>query len=77
MGGEAGSLQGWLRDIAGQTKSLIEEIDTADLIVMVSSAGEDAEAALLIGEACAVRRITTVGLVLQGSETPEEATSRT
>lgn len=76
-GGEPGSLQGWLRDVAGQTKDLIQEIDTADLVVMVSSAGEDAEAALLIGEACAVRRITTIGLVVQGPMTSEEETSRT
>lgn len=77
MGGGAGSLQGWLRDVAGQTRNLLEEIDSADLVVMVSSAGEDAEAALLIGEACAVRRITTIGLVVQGPTTSEEETSRT
>ena len=70
-------MQAWLRDIAGQTKSLIEEIDAADLVVMVSSAGEDAQAALLIGEACAVRKVTTICLILQDPTTSDEDTSRT
>jgi hypothetical protein len=75
--GEPGSVQAWLRDIAGQTKNLIEEIDTADLVVMVASAGADAQAALLIGEACTVRKVTTIGLVMQGPETSDDETSRT
>jgi hypothetical protein len=44
---------------------------------MVSSAGADAQAALLIGEACAVRKVTTIGLVVQGPETSDDETSRT
>jgi hypothetical protein len=74
---ETASVQAWLRDIAGQTKSLIAEIDSADLVVMVSSAGSDAQPALLIGEACAVRNVTTIGLVLQSPTTTDEETSRT
>ena len=68
---------GRLRDIAGQTKNLIEEIDTADLVVMVSAAGSDSQAALLIGEACAVRKVTTIGLIVQKPTTTDEETSRT
>jgi hypothetical protein len=75
--GESASMEAWLRDIAGQTKNLIEEIDTADLVVMVASAGSDAQAALLIGEACAVRKVTTIGLIVQGPATTDEETSRT
>jgi len=75
--GESVSVEAWLRDIAGQTKNLIEEIDTADLVVMVSSAGSDAQAALLIGEACLVRRVTTICLIVQNPETTDEETSRT
>jgi hypothetical protein len=72
---ETGSVEAWLRDIAGQTKNLIEEIETADVVVMVSAA--DAQAALLIGEACAVRKTTVIGLVLQTPSTTDEETSRT
>lgn len=71
------SLQAWLSDIAGQTKNLIDEVDSADLIVMVCKAGSAAQAALLIGEACAVRNVTTIGLVLQDSETTDDETSYT
>lgn len=74
---ESESVQAWLRDIAGQTKSLIEEIDSADLVVMVCKAGSDAQAALLLGEACAVRKVTTIGLILQGPNTTDEETSHT
>jgi len=75
--GESASMEAWLRDIAGQTKNLIEEIDSADLVVMVASAGSDAQAALLIGEACAVRNVTTIGLIVQRPTTTDEETSRT
>jgi hypothetical protein len=30
------SMQGWLSDLAGRTKDLVDEIDTADLVVMVA-----------------------------------------
>jgi len=58
------SMQGWLKDLAGRTKSLVEEIDTADLVVMVAASGENAEAAAIIAEACAVKHVTTTALVL-------------
>jgi len=74
---ESASVQAWLRDIAGQTTDLIEEIDSADLVVMVCRAGGDAQAALLIGEACAVHNKTTIGLVLQDQHTTDEETSKT
>ena len=45
------SLGGWLNDLAGRTKNLVEEIAAADLVVMVASAGENAAAAI-VGEAC-------------------------
>jgi hypothetical protein len=74
---ESASVQAWLRDIAGQTTGLIEEIDSADLVVMICRAGSDAQAALLIGEACAVHNKTTIGLVLQDQHTTDEETSAT
>lgn len=74
---DSGGVQAWLRDIAGQTRTLIGEIDSADLIVMVCRAGSDPQASILIGEACAVRRVTTVALVLQDATTTDEQMSRT
>ena len=72
---EAFSMQGWLSDLAGRTKDLIDEIASADLIVMVAAAGHDAGAAAIIGEACQARGVMTTGLVL-GSEA-DESSART
>ena len=37
--GEGWSIKAWLSDLAGRTKALVEEVNAADLVVMVSSAG--------------------------------------
>jgi hypothetical protein len=66
------SMQGWLSDLAGRAKNMVDEINGADLVVMVTTAGEDAPAASLIGEACAGRRIMTTTLIL-GSESKSDA----
>ena len=49
--GESFSMTGWLSDVAGRTTDLINEVDTADLVVMVATAGENASAAAIIGGA--------------------------
>jgi len=71
------SLSGWLSDLAGRTKNLVEEIETADLVVMVATAGEQAHAASLIGEACSLKRVMTTGLILGSAESSDEALSKT
>ena len=71
------SMQGWLSDLAGRTRNLLDEVATADLMVMVASAGHDAQAAALIGEACAARHVMTTGLVLGSEPASELAASRT
>lgn len=65
------SMQGWLSDLAGRTKDLVDEIDSADLVVMVATAGEDAQAASLIGEVCSAKQVTTTVLVVTRAETPD------
>jgi hypothetical protein len=74
---EDSSIKAWLSDIAGHTKDLIAEINEADFVVMVANAGEDAQGASLIGEACQARNVTTIGLIVQSPETTEEDLSRT
>ncbi len=71
------SMQGWLSDLAGRTKDLIDEVDSADLVVMVATAGENAQAAALIGEACSLKRITTTGLIVGGASATDEMLSKT
>ncbi len=71
------SIKAWLSDIAGHTRDLIAEIGEANFVVMVATAGEDAQGASIIGEACLARSVTTIGLVVQSPETSEEDLART
>ncbi len=75
--GRGFSMQGWLSDLAGRTKDLIDEVDSADLVVMVATAGENAQAAALIGEACSLKRVNTTGLILGGASATDEMLSKT
>jgi hypothetical protein len=75
--GSGFSMQGWLSDLAGRTKDLIDEVASADLVVMVASAGESAQAAALIGEACSLKRVNTTGLILGGAAATDELLSKT
>jgi hypothetical protein len=70
-------MSGWLSDLAGHARNLADEIAAADQVVMVATAGENAEAASIIGEACSVRRIMTTGLILAAASASDEALSRT
>lgn len=56
---------------------LVEEVPTADLVVMVVSAGADAHAAAIIGEACSRHRVMTTTLVVCGASDTDEALSKT
>lgn len=71
------SMTGWFRDLAGHTKSLLDEIASADHVVMVACAGSSAESASIIGEACSLKRIMTTGLIVSAPATPDEVLSRT
>ena len=67
----------WLSDLAGRTKDLVDELDTADLVAMVATAGEAVPVASVIGEACSTQRVTTIAFVLGSTSTPPQALSRT
>ena len=76
-GGEGWSIKAWLSDLAGRTKALVEEVATADLVVMVSSAGTCAQAAAVIGEACAVRKVMTMALIIGSEQRSNDELSKT
>lgn len=57
--------------------TLVDEVPTADLVVMVASAGADAHAAAIIGEACSVHRVMTTTLVVRAAAATDEALSKT
>ena len=71
------SMQGWLSDLAGRTKDLVDEVNTADLVVIVATAGENAQAASLIGEACSLKRVNTTALVVGHASKSDEELSKT
>jgi len=75
--GEPFSVTGWLSDLAGRTKDLMDVVGSADLVVMVAAAGENAQAAALIGEACSARRIMTTALIVGSEAKSDEALSKT
>jgi hypothetical protein len=75
--GKTFSMQGWLSDLAGRTKDLMNEVSTADLVVMVASSGENAQVAGLIGEACSARHVMTTALILGSDATSDEALAKT
>lgn len=77
MANERFSVRGWLSDLAGHTKNLIDEINSADLVVMVASGGENVQAASLIGEACSLKRVMTTALVLGAASVSDAALSQT
>jgi hypothetical protein len=64
-----------LRRASGGTALLSEELDGADTVVMVASAGARAEVASIIGDAAAARGIMSAGLVLPGDHPVNEAVS--
>ena len=70
------SMGGWLNDLAGRTKDLVDEVESADLVVMVASAGENAAAAAIIGEACNVKHVMTTALILGGASSSDETLSK-
>ena len=74
---KAWSMQAWLSDLAGRAKALVDEVASADLVVMVSSAGTGADAASVIGEACAARKVMTMALIIGSEQRSDEDLSKT
>ncbi len=66
-----------LESADGKRVSLADELDEADVIVMVTTAGASAAAAAVIGNACFVRNKMTTGLVLSSADVPTIDLART
>ena len=56
---------------------LVDEVPSADIVVMVVPAGADAHAAAIVGEACSDRRVMTTTIVVRAASATDEALSRT
>jgi hypothetical protein len=66
-----------LSDLAGERKSVADEVAAADLVVCIAGPGGDARAASLIGEACSLRRVMTTGFIVGAASASEHALSKT
>jgi hypothetical protein len=75
--GDGWSMKAWLSDLAGRTKDLIDEVASADLVVMVASAGTNADAAAVIAEACGVRKVMTTALIIDSDAKTNDELSQT
>jgi hypothetical protein len=71
------SMQAWLSDLSGRTRHLLQEIDGADQVVMIATAGESVPAAAIIGEACSLKRVSTTALVIGGASATDQALALT
>ena len=60
-----------------EVASLVADVPSADLVVMVVPAGADAAAAATIGGACSDSRVVTTCIVVRHAKATEEALSRT
>ena len=58
-------------------RNLKEEVETADLVVMVSAPGGLAAAAAPIGEACSARRVMTTALIVGAASASDDELSKT
>src|SRR6202046_2066436 len=74
--GQKFSMGGWLNDLAGRTKDLVDEVNSADLVVMVATAGENAAAAAIISEACSVKHVMTTALILGSATSSDDTMSK-
>jgi hypothetical protein len=75
--GQNSSMQAWLGDVAGRARDLLDEIATADLIVVVVQAGGNPPAASVIGEACGLNNVMTTALIVDAQDKSDAALSRT
>jgi hypothetical protein len=62
-----------LRSFDGEPSLLSDELEGADVAVMVATGDAGAEAASIIGRASFRRRIMTAGLVVRGRREPDDA----
>jgi hypothetical protein len=67
----------WLADLAGHALDLLDQVSTADHVVTVSTAGERAEDAAILAEACTARRIMLTALVIDPTAIAEPQLLRT
>jgi hypothetical protein len=62
---------------ARDVERLLGDVDDADLVLMLVSAGNDAQAAAPIGRACSAKRVMTHTVIVRASAATDAALSKT
>jgi hypothetical protein len=62
--GTSRSVRDWLSTLAGEAVNLLDQIGAADLVVTISTAGESAEDAAIIAEACDIHKVMLTSLLI-------------
>jgi hypothetical protein len=69
--GTSRSVRDWLSTLAGEAVNLLDQISAADLVVTVSTAGESAEDAAIVADACDVHNIMLTSLLIDQASASE------
>ena len=59
------------------TSDVMNEVDAADLVVMVATPGANMHAVSMIGETCSLKRVMTTALIVGAASASDEALSKT
>ena len=75
--GTSRSVRDWLSNLAGEAMNLLDQIGAADLVVTVSTAGEKADDATVIADACGIHNVMMTSLLINRASVPEPLLSET
>jgi hypothetical protein len=75
--GTSHSVRDWLSTLAGEAKNLLDQIGSADLVVTVSTAGESADGAAIIADACDIHRVMMTSLLIDPASASEPVVPQT
>jgi hypothetical protein len=75
--GDAEADDGWVSTLDDRRTRVRDEVNAADQVIMVASAGGHANAAAMIGRACSLKRVTTTALIVGAADASDGDVSKT
>lgn len=69
--GTSDRVRDWLNNLAGEAVNLLDQISAADLVVTVSTAGENSDDVAVIADACSIHRVMMTSLLIDRASAPE------
>ncbi|MFT8245865.1 hypothetical protein [Roseomonas sp. BN140053] len=59
-----GDVRRWFSGIVGRARDFVQEVEASNQAIMIATAGQDAQLASVVGDACAATGTRTCGLIL-------------